>query len=148
VHLPVRDSLLATLTDETGQLDLGRSTGMSRSKDARLFVAALHSEAERTRSSTFDKGALKRIAESIGISSRDNRFDALLESVNWQGILLLRARGSYELQSSSFPAAPAARCVNNSQRGTQRGTQRNGSQQRQQPKQFRDDNNSADEYDN
>jgi hypothetical protein len=106
---------------------------MSRSKDARVFVAALHAESQRTRSASFDKTALKRIAESIGINSHEDRFDALLESVNWQGILLMRGRGSYELQSSSFATMPAGRTVHTQGRSQGGMTQRGGRSQRGRP---------------
>lgn len=105
----MRESMLETLTDETGQVDLGRSSGMSRSRDARLFVAALHAEAQRTRSALFDKAGMKRIAQSIGIDPDHERFDTLVETINYQGYVTLRGRGRYELQSSSFSLTPTAK---------------------------------------
>lgn len=104
----MRESMLETLTDETGQVDLGRSSGMSRSKDARLFVAALHAEAERSRTALFDKSSLRRVADSIGINSGE-RFDTLIETINYQGYVTMKGRGRYELQSSSFSLTPNAR---------------------------------------
>lgn len=105
----MRESMLETLTDETGHIDLGRSTGMSRSKDARMFVAALHAEAQRTRSAIFDKAAMKHIALSVGIDPNHERFSTLVETINYQGYVTLRGRGRYELQSSSFSLTPSAR---------------------------------------
>jgi DNA helicase MCM8 len=102
----MRESMLATLTDETGQVDLSRSSGMSRSKDARRFVAALHAESQRTRSALFDKGALKRIARSVGIDADGERFLTLIETINYQGYVTKKGQGKYELQSSSFSLTP------------------------------------------
>lgn len=151
----MRESMLETLTDETGQIDLGRSTGMSRSKDAKLFVAALHAEGERIRSSIFDKSALKRVADSIGINSGE-RFDTLIETINYQGYLTMKGRGRYELQSSSYSLTPSARPGNGSGNGsysrTQGGSQSQaaGSQSRarsQRPaRRGRQDGFSSDEY--
>lgn len=104
----MRESMLETLTTETGEVDLGRSSGMSRSRDARLFVTALHAEADRKRSAVFDKASLRRVAESIGID-RGGRFETLIETINYQGYLTMKGRGRYELQSSSFSLTPAAR---------------------------------------
>lgn len=101
----MRESMMDVLTDETGGIDLSRSTGMSRAKDARLFVAALQAEAELTRSSTFDKIAMRRVAERIGVDS-GTRFDNLIETINYQGYVTLKGRGRYELRSSSFSMAP------------------------------------------
>lgn len=101
----MRESMLATLTDETGEIDLGRSTGMSRSKDARLFVAALHAESQRVRSAIFDKTALKRVAESIGVQPVGERFDTLIETINYQGYVTKKGPGRYELQSSAFASS-------------------------------------------
>jgi DNA helicase MCM8 len=112
----MRESMLETLTDETGQIDLGRSSGMSRSRDARLFVAALHAEGERIRSALFDTTALTRVANSIGIDS-GARFDTLVETINYQGYLTMKGRGRYELKSSSFSLTPSAHPRNNTRGG-------------------------------
>jgi DNA helicase MCM8 len=123
----MRESMLATLTDETGQVDLSRSTGMSRSKDARRFVAALHAESQRMRSALFDKGTLKRIARSVGIDADGERFLTLIETINYQGYVTKKGQGKYELQSSSFSLTPPVH-----QRASQLdgGSQRRGGRNR------------------
>jgi DNA helicase MCM8 len=123
----MRESMLATLTDETGQVDLSRSTGMSRSKDARKFVAALHAESQRMRSAIFDKASLKRIAQSIGVDADGERFLTLIETINYQGYVTKKGHGKYELQSSSFSLTPTTRPLESQQGvGSQ---QRSGSDQ-------------------
>lgn len=141
----MRESMLETLTTETGEVDLGRSSGMSRSRDARLYVAALHAEADRTRSAVFDKAALRRVAESIGIDS-GGRFDTLIETINYQGYLTMKGRGRYELQSSSFSLTPSGRPAEASQRA---GSSKNRSRSRSQSqgrRRFLSRTASSDEY--
>ena len=96
----MRQSMLETLTDEHGAIDLGRSNGMSRSKDVRAYVKALNAEATRSRSATFDKAKLRRVAERIGITG--DRLDRVIESINYQGYMIKKKGGSWQLQSSSF----------------------------------------------
>ncbi|CDF38674.1 DNA replication licensing factor MCM8 [Chondrus crispus] len=96
----MRESMIETLTDESGTLDLGRASGMSRSRDARRFVSAMHAEAKRGRSAMFSRKMLRGVAESIGISGE--RFQTLVETVNHQGYLMKKRGGKWELQGSSF----------------------------------------------
>lgn len=95
----MRESMIETLTDETGAVDLGRASGMSKSTDARRFINALGCEAKRRRSAEFDRRTLKGIAESIGIIGE--RFDRTVESVNYQGVLI-KKRKTWILQGSEF----------------------------------------------
>lgn len=150
----MRESMLETLTDETGQIDLGRSSGMSRSKDARLFVAALHAEAERTRTALFDKSSLRRVADSIGINSGE-RFDTLIETINYQGYVTMKGGGRYELQSSSFSLTPNARGGSGSRNPSagfgrketgDEGSQARATQRRAGGRGRRGDSYSSDEY--
>ncbi len=96
----MRQSMLETLTDEHGAIDLGRSNGMSRSKDVRNFLKALDAEANRTRSARFDTSKLRRVAERIGITGE--RLDRVIESINYQGYMIKKKGGSWELQTSSY----------------------------------------------
>lgn len=96
----MQESMIETLTDECGTLDLGRASGMSRSRDARRFVTALHAEAKRNRSALFDPKALRNVAENIGVSA--GRFETLVETVNYQGYLMKKGFRKWELQGSSF----------------------------------------------
>lgn len=99
----MRESMLEALTDEHGTIDLGRSSGMSRAKDVRNFIAALHAEAARSRSAIFDLTALKRVATSIGIAGE--RLDNVIETVNYQGYMTKKRRNTWLLQSSVFSQA-------------------------------------------
>lgn len=96
----MQESMIETLTDECGTLDLGRASGMSRSRDARKFITALHAEARRSRSALFDRRTLRNVAENIGISGE--RFETLVETVNYQGYLMKKGVRKWELQGSSF----------------------------------------------
>lgn len=96
----MRESMIEALTDETGVLDLGRASGMSRHKDAKRFVAALHAEAKRKREALFDRRGLKAVAERIGIEGE--RFERLIETVNHQGYIVKKGVRLWEVQGSSF----------------------------------------------
>ncbi len=96
----MRESMLDTLTDEHGTIDLGRSSGMSRVKDAKKFIAALHAEAQRSENALFNRTRLKRIAEAIRITG--DRLDTLIETINYQGYMTKKKSGLWQLQSSPY----------------------------------------------
>lgn len=96
----MRACMVAEITDGSGLVDLGRSSGMSRSGEAKRFVRALGSEAQRIRSAIFTQADLKRIANGIGIEG--DRFSNMIESVNNQGFLIMKGSRRWELQGSSF----------------------------------------------
>ncbi|CAN8072736.1 unnamed protein product [Agarophyton chilense] len=108
----LQESMIETLTDETGTLDLGRSSGMSRHKDGRRFVAALHAEANRKREAMFDRQQLRALATRIGIEGE--RFERVVETVNHQGFIMKKGARLWELQGSNF----ADGCGSASVRGT------------------------------
>lgn len=111
----MRESMIETLTDECGTLDLGRASGMSRAPDARKFVTALNAEATRSRSALFDQTTLRNVAENIGVSGE--RFETLVETVNYQGFLIKKGGRKWELQGSSFTGeGPSASGGNRTQR--------------------------------
>lgn len=126
----MRESMLDEFMGEDGMIDLGRATGMSRSKEKRQFVAALEAEASRTNSPMFTKADLKRVAESIGINMTD--FDGLLDSINHQGFMLKKGPRSWQLQSSSV-ALQTQRQQYRTQFNSRRRTQRGGRTQRTAP---------------
>lgn len=96
----MRESMIETLTDETGTVDLGRASGMSRSKDAHRFMKALDVEAKRQRCGIFSRRNLKSVAEGIGICGE--RFERVIETVNYQGLLMKRGVGKWTLAGSEF----------------------------------------------
>lgn len=96
----MQEAMVEELTDEGGVVDLGRASGMSRSKDARLFVKALHAEARRCRKGVFDKRELRQVAERIGVAGE--RFENVLETVNYQGFLTKKGVRKWELQGCEF----------------------------------------------
>lgn len=99
----MRESMIETLTDEAGTLDLGRASGMSRVQDARRFVTAMHAEAKRVRTAVFRKARLVEIAGGLGVEGE--RFERLLETVNHQGFLIRKGGGRWEVQGSAFADA-------------------------------------------
>lgn len=96
----MRESMIETLTDETGTVDLGRASGMSRSNDAHRFMKALDVEAKRQRCGIFNRRNLKSVAERVGISGE--RFERVIETVNYQGLLMKKGVGKWTLAGSEF----------------------------------------------
>mmetsp|Transcript_40410 Transcript_40410/g.92235 ORF Transcript_40410/g.92235 Transcript_40410/m.92235 type:complete len:536 (-) Transcript_40410:110-1717(-) len=93
----MKESLVDTLTDEFGDIDVGRSTGTSKSKETKRFVNILHREAEREGNNVFASAGLRKIAEANGIKKADQ----LIENLNNQQILLMKGGGKFQLQSAS-----------------------------------------------
>lgn len=96
----MQEAMVEALADETGAIDLGRASGMSRSKDAKRFIKALHTESRRVRTALFDKGGLRDIGKRIGIIGE--RFENVVETVNYQGFLVKKGVRRWELQGSNF----------------------------------------------
>lgn len=96
----MRESMIETLTDEMGVVDLGRASGMSRSGDAKRFITALKSEAKRRRSGMFDRSTLKSVGDRIGM--KGERLERAVETLNYQTILMKKGVGKWVLQGSEF----------------------------------------------
>jgi DNA helicase MCM8 len=96
----MKESLYDIFTDELGQVDFSRSTGMSKSKQVSSFVKALHHHASRQESALFTTRQLRDIAAELRLGVE--RFDDFIDALNDQNYLLKRGNGRYVLQSSSF----------------------------------------------
>ncbi|NXP43899.1 MCM8 helicase, partial [Heliornis fulica] len=93
-------SMLGTYSDEFGKLDFERSqhgSGMSNRSQAKKFVSALNSIAERTFNNLFDLQQLKQIAKELQIRVFD--FESFIGSLNDQGYLLKKSSKLYQLQT-------------------------------------------------
>uniref|UniRef100_A0A8C9G5M3 Minichromosome maintenance 8 n=1 Tax=Pavo cristatus TaxID=9049 RepID=A0A8C9G5M3_PAVCR len=93
-------SMLGTYSDEFGKLDFERSqhgSGMSNRSQAKRFVSALSSIAERTYNNLFDLQQLRQVAKELQIRVFD--FESFIESLNDQGYLLKKGSRLYQLQT-------------------------------------------------
>ncbi|XP_019371747.1 PREDICTED: DNA helicase MCM8 isoform X1 [Gavialis gangeticus] len=93
-------SMLGTYTDEFGKLDFERSqhgSGMSNRSQAKKFVSALSSIAERTYNNIFEFQQLRQIAKELQVKVSD--FASFIGSLNDQGYLLKKGPRVYQLQT-------------------------------------------------
>ncbi|XP_002197067.6 DNA helicase MCM8 [Taeniopygia guttata] len=93
-------SMLGTYSDEFGKLDFERSqhgSGMSHRSQAKRFVSALSSIAERTYNNLFDLQQLRHIARELQLRVSD--FESFIGSLNDQGYLLKKGSRVYQLQT-------------------------------------------------
>uniref|UniRef100_U3KGL8 DNA helicase MCM8 n=1 Tax=Ficedula albicollis TaxID=59894 RepID=U3KGL8_FICAL len=93
-------SMLGTYSDEFGKLDFERSqhgSGMSNRSQAKRFVSALNSIAERTYNNLFDLQQLRHVARELQIRVSD--FESFIGSLNDQGYLLKKGSRVYQLQT-------------------------------------------------
>ncbi|NWS84941.1 MCM8 helicase, partial [Toxostoma redivivum] len=93
-------SMLGTYSDEFGKLDFERSqhgSGMSNLSQAKRFMSALNSIAERTYNNLFDLQQLRHIARELQIQVSD--FESFIGSLNDQGYLLKKGSRVYQLQT-------------------------------------------------
>ena len=92
-------AMFDTLLDEGGPVDFTRTSGMSKQKDAQMFIKELSRVAESTACSVFSRHELSSLAKSLNIQSLD--FDTFVDMLNTQGFLLKRGPGVYKLATMS-----------------------------------------------
>jgi len=93
-------SLVDTMMDEFGNLDLNRShmgSGMSQRNVAKRLVSALQSEGERMSKNVFHYDEIKNIARMAKIPG-EKLFD-VISSLNNQGIIIKKSAKIYQLLS-------------------------------------------------
>ncbi|OXB68339.1 hypothetical protein ASZ78_015279, partial [Callipepla squamata] len=110
-------SMLGTYSDEFGKLDFERSqhgSGMSNRSQAKKFISALNSIAERTYNNLFDLQQLREVAKELQIrfgiyvclfppppflQLQVFDFESFIESLNDQGYLLKKGSRLFQLQT-------------------------------------------------
>lgn len=95
----MKASMMDTFSDEYGRIDLSRASGMSRSRDTKRFVMALHTEAERSGRDMFTMTELRRVAQNIQL--KIPLFEDFIDMINQQNFLLKRNK-CYQLQGTTF----------------------------------------------
>lgn len=89
----MEESLMDTLTDDRGLLDLGRAGGMSQSKVLKAFVEHLKRATHRRMSAFFTMDELRAEARVSGLSQQISDLGALLEKLSDHCYLLKKPNG-------------------------------------------------------
>ena len=96
----MQECLLDTLTTEDGNLDFGRSGGMSLAKKVKAFVARLTQAAQRRNSAVFAFDELLDVADAMALQVDD--FRDFVDILNNECYLLKKGPREYKLQLSSY----------------------------------------------
>jgi DNA helicase MCM8 len=93
----MKESLYDVLTDEYGQLDFRRTTGMSKSKQVNQFIAFLNQESQRQMKATFSHKELIEMARHFRVKGD---LDNFIDMLNQNGYLLKKGGNTYKLATS------------------------------------------------
>ncbi|KMZ58606.1 putative DNA replication licensing factor [Zostera marina] len=96
----MRESLYDKYVDEHGFVDFGRSGGMSRQKEAKRFLSALHKQSELRQKDCFSISEIYSLADTINLRVPD--MDMFLDNLNCVGYLLKKGPRTYQVLSSSY----------------------------------------------
>lgn len=96
----MQECLLDTYITEDGNLDFGRSGGMSLSKKVKTYVARLMKAAERRNTSLFSFEDLLEVADSMGLQV-DNFYD-FVDVLRNECYILKKGPKQYKVQVSSY----------------------------------------------
>jgi len=93
----MKESLFDVFSDDAGCVDLRRTTGLSRAKQANFFIAALRRIANAEGRNVFTIQELKAVARKNNLDVPD--FETFIESLNNQNLLLSKGNRRYQLQA-------------------------------------------------
>ncbi|CBK20375.2 uncharacterized protein [Blastocystis hominis] len=96
----MKESLFEVLSDEMGMVDFQRTTGMSKTKQVKLFVAALTKEAERRSNALFSVREMMEVASRNRIFVED--FMDFVDVLNQQAFILKKGGQMYQVQTSRY----------------------------------------------
>eukprot|EP00644_Phytophthora_capsici_P007855 jgi/Phyca11/126486/e_gw1.63.8.1 len=96
----MQECLLDTYITEDGNLDFGRSGGMSLSKKVKAYVARLMKAAARRNTSLFSMEDLLEVADSMGLKVDD--FRDFVDILRNECYLLKKGPGQFKVQVSSY----------------------------------------------
>ncbi|RQM14573.1 hypothetical protein DD237_006002 [Peronospora effusa] len=96
----MQECLLDTYVTEDGNLDFGRSGGMSLAKKVKAYVARLMKAAARRNTSLFSMTDLLEVADSMGLQVDD--FRDFVEILRNECYLLKKGPGQFKVQVSSY----------------------------------------------
>ncbi|KAH0455902.1 hypothetical protein IEQ34_015934 [Dendrobium chrysotoxum] len=90
----MKESLYDKLLDEHGFVDFARSGGMSRQKEAKRFLSALHKQSEHKQNECFSISEIYSLADSIELRVPD--IDTFVDNLNSAGYLLKKGPNKYQ----------------------------------------------------
>ncbi|KAH7467198.1 DNA helicase MCM8 [Phytophthora ramorum] len=96
----MQECLLDTYTTEDGNLDFGRSGGMSLAKKVKAYVARLMKAAARRNTSLFSMDDLLEVADSMGLKVDD--FRDFVDILRNECYILKKGPGQFKVQVSSY----------------------------------------------
>ncbi|XP_051130442.1 probable DNA helicase MCM8 isoform X2 [Andrographis paniculata] len=96
----MKESLYDKYVDENGQVDFGRSGGMSQQKEAKRFLSALNKQSELLQKDCFSISEIYSLADRISLRVPD--IDTFVENLNSVGYLLKKGPKTYQVLSSSY----------------------------------------------
>ncbi|ETO70854.1 hypothetical protein F441_12578 [Phytophthora nicotianae CJ01A1] len=96
----MQECLLDTYITEDGNLDFGRSGGMSLAKKVKAYVARLMKAAARRNTSLFSMEDLLEVADSMGLKVDD--FRDFVDILRNECYLLKKGPGQFKVQVSSY----------------------------------------------
>ncbi|GBG76110.1 hypothetical protein CBR_g21769 [Chara braunii] len=114
----MKESLLDKYVDEQGCVEVGRSGGMSKQKEAKRFLSALQNQSDAQQKAIFSTSELYCLADEIGLKVPD--LDMFIDNLNQAGYLLKKGARLYQVQSSSY--AGLQRGMTGTARPTGRGS--------------------------
>eukprot|EP00899_Mesostigma_viride_P018949 jgi/Mesvir1/27055/Mv20750-RA.1 len=95
----MKESLYDKFADEYGCVDFGRSSGMSKHKEAKRYLGALQKLSEAQAKNIFTVSELVSLADDIQLNVPD--MNEFLSSLNTAGYLLKKGARCYQVQVSS-----------------------------------------------
>ncbi|XP_031474928.1 probable DNA helicase MCM8 isoform X1 [Nymphaea colorata] len=96
----MKESLYNKYVDEHGTVDFARSGGMSKEKEAKRFLNALHQQSEIQHKDCFSVSEMYTLADQIGLRVPD--IDTFIDNLNSVGYLLKKGPKTYQVLSSSY----------------------------------------------
>lgn len=96
----LQESLLDTLTNESGELDFGRSGGMSLAKKVKAYVTRLNKAVKRRNNVMFTMDDLFEVANTMGLKV-DNFYD-FVDILRNECYILKKGPKLYKVQVSSY----------------------------------------------
>jgi hypothetical protein len=90
----LHESLLDTVTLDTGQVDFGRKGGMSMAKQVKALIQVLRKESERKGSSVF---TFLEISAFVQLLKLKGDAEAMIDVMRTESYLLLKGSKLYQL---------------------------------------------------
>jgi|JI10StandDraft_1071094.scaffolds.fasta_scaffold899078_2 hypothetical protein len=98
----MEECMFSSWEDQFGNIDVRRSTGMSKSKLKKAFLSDLKKSKDRSGSPIFTLEMMRQIAKETGLLPQIDDFYSFVEELNVAGYLTKTGRNSFELRSETL----------------------------------------------